>query len=84
MLDYERREAAVARVPVPFVQRDPRRSRREGDPDAETYRGNVFCTGPRAWRRESKRSGETLRVVYAKQKGIPVRMARPFNNPVRG
>jgi UDP-glucuronate decarboxylase len=57
-----------------------------GDPDAsaiptaETYRGNVSCTGPRACYDESKRFGETLCVVYAKQEGIPVRMARPFNN----
>jgi UDP-glucuronate decarboxylase len=57
-----------------------------GDPDAsaiptpETYRGNVSCTGPRACYDESKRFGETLCVVYAKQEGIPVRIARPFNN----
>lgn len=57
-----------------------------GDPDAsaiptaETYRGNVSCTGPRACYDESKRFGETLCVVYAKQDGVPVRMARPFNN----
>jgi nucleoside-diphosphate-sugar epimerase len=57
-----------------------------GDPDVsaiptpETYRGNVSCTGPRACYDESKRFGETLCVVYAKQEGIPVRMARPFNN----
>jgi UDP-glucuronate decarboxylase len=57
-----------------------------GDPDdsaiptPETYRGNVSCTGPRACYDESKRIGETLCVVYAKQEGVPVRMARPFNN----
>jgi len=57
-----------------------------GDPDPsaiptpETYRGNVSCTGPRACYDESKRFGETLCVVYARQEGIPVRMARPFNN----
>lgn len=49
-------------------------------PTPETYRGNVSCTGPRACYDESKRFGETLCVVYAKQEGIPVRMARPFNN----
>lgn len=57
-----------------------------GDPHAsaiptpETYRGNVSCTGPRACYDESKRFGETLCVTYARQEGIPVRMARPFNN----
>jgi UDP-glucuronate decarboxylase len=57
-----------------------------GDPTAsaiptpETYRGNVSCTGPRACYDESKRFGETLCVTFAKQEGVPVRMARPFNN----
>jgi nucleoside-diphosphate-sugar epimerase len=57
-----------------------------GDPDAtaiptpETYRGNVSCTGPRACYDESKRFGETLCVVFARQEGVPVRIARPFNN----
>jgi nucleoside-diphosphate-sugar epimerase len=57
-----------------------------GDPDAaniptpETYRGNVSCTGPRACYDEAKRYGETLCVNFAKQHGIPVKMARPFNN----
>jgi UDP-glucuronate decarboxylase len=57
-----------------------------GDPEAaaiptpETYRGNVSCTGPRACYDESKRFGETLCVVYAKHEGLPVKMARPFNN----
>ncbi len=57
-----------------------------GDPDAgniptpETYRGNVSCTGPRACYDESKRYGETLSVNFARQYGIPVTIARPFNN----
>lgn len=49
-------------------------------PTPETYRGNVSCTGPRACYDESKRFGETLCVVFAQQEGIPVRIARPFNN----
>src|SRR6201988_3304933 len=49
-------------------------------PTPETYRGYVSCTGPRACYDESKRFGETLCVVFAQQHGIPVRMARPFNN----
>ena len=57
-----------------------------GDPDpaniptAETYRGNVSCTGPRACYDESKRYGETLCVNFAAQHDVPVRIARPFNN----
>ncbi len=57
-----------------------------GDPDPaniptpETYRGNVSCTGPRACYDESKRYGETLCVNFAQQHGLPVRIARPFNN----
>jgi UDP-glucuronate decarboxylase len=57
-----------------------------GDPDPvhiptrETYRGNVSCTGPRACYDESKRYGETLCVNFARQYGLPVNTARPFNN----
>ncbi len=57
-----------------------------GDPSAdsiptpETYRGLVSCTGPRACYDESKRFGETLCVTYAQHHGVPVKMARPFNN----
>ncbi len=49
-------------------------------PTPETYRGLVSCTGPRACYDESKRFGETLCVVYAQHHGVPVRIARPFNN----
>lgn len=57
-----------------------------GDPDpafiptAEDYRGNVSCTGPRACYDESKRYGETLCVNFAEQYGLPIGIARPFNN----
>jgi UDP-glucuronate decarboxylase len=57
-----------------------------GDPPAsdiptpETYRGNVSCTGPRACYDESKRYGETLCVNFARQRNVPVTIARPFNN----
>ena len=49
-------------------------------PTPERYRGNVSCTGPRACYDESKRFGETLCVVYSQEHGIPVKIARPFNN----
>ena len=57
-----------------------------GDPDPsniptkESYRGLVSSTGPRACYDESKRYGETLCVNFARQRGVPVTMARPFNN----
>jgi dTDP-glucose 4,6-dehydratase/UDP-glucuronate decarboxylase len=49
-------------------------------PTPETYRGFVSCTGPRACYDESKRLGETLCVNFAARHGVPVMMARPFNN----
>jgi nucleoside-diphosphate-sugar epimerase len=49
-------------------------------PTPETYRGNVSCTGPRACYDESKRYGETLCVNFARQHGLQVTIARPFNN----
>jgi dTDP-glucose 4,6-dehydratase/UDP-glucuronate decarboxylase len=52
----------------------------EAIPTPETYRGNVSCTGPRACYDETKRFGETLCVTFAQQEGIPIRIARPFNN----
>ncbi len=52
----------------------------ENIPTPETYRGNVSCTGPRACYDESKRYGETLCVNFARQYGLPIRLARPFNN----
>ncbi len=52
----------------------------ENIPTPETYRGFVSCTGPRACYDEAKRYGETLCVNFARQVGIPVKVARPFNN----
>lgn len=52
----------------------------ESIPTPETYRGNVSSTGPRACYDESKRYGETLCVNFAQQHGLPVTIARPFNN----
>jgi nucleoside-diphosphate-sugar epimerase len=52
----------------------------ENIPTSETYRGLVSCTGPRACYDEAKRYGETLCVNFAWQLGIPVKIARPFNN----
>ena len=49
-------------------------------PTPETYRGNVSCTGPRACYDELKRYAETLCVNFSRKHGIPVMVARPFNN----
>lgn len=57
-----------------------------GDPDSahiptrEDYRGNVSCVGPRACYDESKRFGETLCQVFSEAHGVPITVARPFNN----
>lgn len=52
----------------------------ENIPTPETYRGFVSCTGPRACYDEAKRYGETLCVNFSRQYGLPVKVARPFNN----
>jgi UDP-glucuronate decarboxylase len=52
----------------------------ENVPTAESYRGNVSCTGPRACYDEAKRYGETLCVTFGRQYGVPVKIVRPFNN----
>jgi UDP-glucuronate decarboxylase len=57
-----------------------------GDPDPacvpidEEYHGNVSCVGPRSCYDESKRFGETLCYYYANTYGMPIGVARPFNN----
>ncbi len=49
-------------------------------PTPEDYRGHVACTGPRACYDEAKRFGETLCHVFHGKYGLPVGIARPFNN----
>lgn len=49
-------------------------------PTREEYRGNVSCIGPRACYDESKRLGETLCYLYARERGVPAKIVRPFNN----
>ncbi|MEM9601223.1 MAG: NAD-dependent epimerase/dehydratase family protein [Pseudomonadota bacterium] len=84
LLDYARERADAGRALQGFLYYST--SEIYGDPTAdniptpEIYRGNVSCTGPRACYDESKRYGETLCVNFAEQHGVPVRIARPFNN----
>ncbi len=76
-----RPRSPVKGLPLLLQQRDLRRpAARRTFRRPEDYRGNVSCTGPRACYDESKRYGETLCVNFARQYGVPVTMARPFNN----
>ena len=52
----------------------------EAVPTPEDYNGNVCPTGPRACYDESKRFGETMCMLFAKQYDMPIGVARPFNN----
>ena len=49
-------------------------------PTAEDYRGNVATMGPRACYDEAKRFGETICYLFAQEHGLPITIARPFNN----
>jgi len=49
-------------------------------PTNEEYYGYVSVTGPRSCYDESKRFGETLCMLFAKQYNMPIGVVRPFNN----
>jgi UDP-glucuronate decarboxylase len=49
------------------------------NPQKETYRGNVDCTGLRACYKESKRAAESLIFDYHRYCQLPVRVIRIFN-----
>lgn len=49
-------------------------------PTDEEYRGNVAVVGPRACYDEAKRFGETMCYLFAEKYGMPITIARPFNN----
>ena len=51
----------------------------EVSPQAESYRGNVSCTGPRSVYDEAKRYSEALAMAYHRAHGVAVRIARIFN-----
>lgn len=51
----------------------------EAHPQAEGYRGNVSCTGPRACYDEGKRAAEALTFDFARTGRADVRVARLFN-----
>jgi nucleoside-diphosphate-sugar epimerase len=84
LLDYAVAERDAGRALEGFLFYSSSEIYGDPTPDAiptpETYRGLVSCTGPRACYDESKRFGETICVTYARQFGIHVKQARPFNN----
>jgi len=84
LLDYSRRQNEAKKAVSGFLFYSSSEIYGDPTPDniptPETYRGNVSCTGPRACYDESKRYGETLCVNFARQYGVPVKCARPFNN----
>jgi UDP-glucuronate decarboxylase len=51
----------------------------ETHPQVEAYWGNVNPIGPRSCYDEGKRCAEALTVSYARQYGVPARIARIFN-----
>lgn len=84
LLEHARRQADAGPPPKGFLFFSTSEIYGDPTPDAiptpETYRGHVSCTGPRACYDESKRYGETLSANFARVHGLPVKMARPFNN----
>jgi nucleoside-diphosphate-sugar epimerase len=84
LLEWGRRQADDGRPLRGFLFYSSSEIYGDPTPDAiptpETYRGSVSCTGPRACYDESKRFGETLSTIYARHHGVPVTIARPFNN----
>lgn len=84
LLEYARRQQDQGQPVEGFLFFSTSEIYGDPSPDAiptpETYRGNVSCTGPRACYDESKRYGEALCVNFAQQYGLPVKVARPFNN----
>jgi UDP-glucuronate decarboxylase len=84
LLDYSVEQKARGRPIEGFLFFSSSEIYGDPSPDAiptrEDYRGLVSCTGPRACYDESKRFGETLCVVFAREHGIPTKIARPFNN----
>lgn len=84
LLEHARRQTEAGTTPKGFLFFSTSEIYGDPTPDAiptpETYRGYVSSTGPRACYDESKRYGETLSVNFARVHGLPVKIARPFNN----
>ena len=86
LLDYARQRLEAGLAMEGFLFYSSSEIYGDPTPDAiptpETYRGFVSCTGPRACydEVEAQVRRETLCVNFARQHGIPVMAARPFNN----
>src|SRR5215510_15986443 len=65
---------------IPPSARDRKSTRLNSSHVANSYA--VFCLKKKTCYDESKRYGETLCSVFARQYGIQTRLARPFNNYV--
>ncbi len=70
----ERAQARFLMTSTSEIYGDP-----EVHPQAESYRGAVNCTGPRACYDEGKRAAEALAFDYARARRAEVRVARLFN-----
>ncbi|WP_372885612.1 NAD-dependent epimerase/dehydratase family protein [Shimia sp.] len=70
----QRHGARIVQASTSEVYGDP-----ELHPQAETYWGNVSCTGPRACYDEGKRAAETYLLDMFREKNVDVRIARLFN-----
>jgi UDP-glucuronate decarboxylase len=84
LLEYSKRQGEAKKTVEGFLFFSSSEIYGDPTPDSiptpETYRGYVSCTGPRACYDESKRYGETLCVNFTQQHGLPIKVARPFNN----
>ncbi len=84
LLEHARRQTDAGATPKGFLFFSTSEIYGDPTPDAiptsETFRGYVSSTGPRACYDESKRYGETLSVNFARIHGLPIKIARPFNN----
>jgi UDP-glucuronate decarboxylase len=84
LLDYSLRQREAGKPVEGFLFFSSSEIYGDPTPDAiptpETYRGYVSCTGPRACYDESKRYGETLCINFTQRHGLPIKVARPFNN----
>lgn len=70
----ERHHASFLQASTSEIYGEP-----EEHPQAEDYRGNVNCTGPRACYDEGKRAAEALCFDVLRSKRVDARVARIFN-----
>jgi dTDP-glucose 4,6-dehydratase len=75
MLDFaEKKDARFLLASTSEVYGDPL-----VNPQAESYWGNVSCTGPRSVYDEAKRFAESITMSYNRHHGVDTRIVRIFN-----